>query len=158
MAATTDFTLERDAWGQLVMSCPDGRRIVGVEPIRAFPISGRDSVVSICDAEGHELVCLDSLEQLPPETRKTVEEDLASREFMPVVRKVVRVLAETDPSEWHIVTDRGPLTFLMEDSDDDVRRLGPNSFLLVDMHNIRYLIANVQQLDAASRRILDRYL
>ncbi len=46
----------------------------------------------------------------------------------------------------------------MEDSDNDVRRLGPNRFLLVDAHGIRYLIPNARRLDSGSRRILDRYL
>lgn len=158
MPIPNDFTLERNAWGQLVMSCADGRQFVGVEPIRAFPISGRDSLLSICDAEGHELTCIEEPSQLSPEVRRTLDDELARREFMPVVTRVELVRAETDPSEWHIVTDRGPVTFLMEDSDDDVRRLGPNSFLLVDIHGIRYLISNVQALDVASRRILDRYL
>jgi hypothetical protein len=155
---SNDFTLERDAWGQLVMRCADGRQFVGVEPVRAFPISGRDGFLSICDAEGHELTCVEEPSRLSPDVRRTLEDELAGREFMPVVQRVEQVRAETDPSEWHIVTDRGPVTFLMEDSDDDVRRLGPNSFLLVDAHGIRYLISDVQQLDAASRRILERYL
>ena len=46
----------------------------------------------------------------------------------------------------------------MEDSDNDVRRLGPNRILLVDTHGIRYLIPDTRRLDAVSRRILDRYL
>jgi len=158
MPLPNDFTLERDDWGQLVLCTADGRRIPGVEAVRAFPISGRDGFCCICDAEGHELICVEDLGQLPQDVRRTLEDELAGREFMPQVRRVERVRAETDPSEWHIVTDRGPVTFLMEDSDDDVRRLGPNRFLLVDTHGIRYLISNVQQLDAASRRILDRYL
>ena len=46
----------------------------------------------------------------------------------------------------------------MEDSDNDVRRLGANRILLVDTHGIRYLIPDASRLDAASRRILERYL
>ena len=63
-----------------------------------------------------------------------------------------------DPSQWRVVTDRGPTAFMIEDADNDVRRLGPNRILLVDTHGIRYLIPDVRQLDGASRRILDRYL
>jgi len=86
------------------------------------------------------------------------EDELAQREFMPVVVGIDKVLAETHPSEWHVETDRGRTTFLMEDSDVDVRRLGPNRLLLVDAHGVRYLIPDVRKLDAPSRRILDRYL
>lgn len=153
-----DFALEYDIWGQLVLICADGRRYVGVEPTRAFPISGPEGFVSICDAEGHELICLETLGSLAPETRRLLEEELSRREFVPVVRRIQKVVADHDPSEWTIVTDRGPTTFLMEDSDNDVRRLGEHRIMLVDTHGIRYLISDTRQLDAGSRRILERYL
>ncbi|MEN6450546.1 MAG: DUF1854 domain-containing protein [Thermoguttaceae bacterium] len=158
--ASTDhqFTLEQDALGQLVLTFADGRRIVGVEPARAFPISAPDGMVSICDGEGKELLCIERVGSLPTDVRQVLEDALAQREFVPIVERIERVSAETDPAEWDIVTDRGPTTFLMEDSDNDVRRLGPSSILLVDSHGIRYLIADTRRLDAISRRILDRYL
>ncbi len=157
MSTSLDFTLERDAWGQLVLVQADGRRTVGVEPVRAFPISGPECFLSICDAEGRELTCIEKLDSLTPELRRMIEEELARREFVPVVQRIERVFADTDPSEWHVVTDRGPTSFMMEDSDNDVRRLGPNRILLNDTHGIRYLIPDTRRLDDASRRILDRY-
>jgi hypothetical protein len=153
-----DFTLEYDAWGQLVLTCGDGRRFVGVETARAFPISGPEEFIAICDAEGHELTCIEDPNTLRPAVRRILEDELSRREFVPVVRRIQRVLADHDPSEWRIVTDRGPTTFLMEDSDNDVRRLGVNRILLVDTHGIRYLIPDTRRLDAASRRTLERYL
>jgi hypothetical protein len=155
---TADFTLERDAWGQLVLIEADGTRRAGVEAARAFPISAPGEYVSICDAEGHELKCIEDPGVLRPEVRAMVEEELARREFVPQVVRIEAVVADRSPSQWRLVTDRGPVTFLMEDSDNDVRRLGPNRILLVDTHGIRYLIADTRSLDAASRRILDRYL
>ncbi len=153
-----DFTLERDAWGQLVLIYADGRRVPGVESARAFPISAPEGLLSICDPQGRELLCVEDVTALRPEVRQILEEELAQREFVPVVVRIQRVSAETDPAQWQVVTDRGPTEFLMEDSDNDVRRLGPNRILLVDSHGIRYLIPDTRQLDAASRRILDRYL
>ncbi len=153
-----DFTLERDAWGQLALVLPDGRRQAGVEVARAFPISAPGEYVSICDAEGHEIMCIEDPSALPPRVLAALDEELARREFVPVVVRIEAVFADTDPSQWRIATDRGPTTFLMEDSDNDVRRLGPNRILLVDTHGIRYLIPDARRLDGASRRILDRYL
>jgi hypothetical protein len=158
MSFPLDFTLDHDAWGQLVLTASDGRRWAGVEPVRAFPISGPEGFLSICDAEGHELACIEDPDALKPEIRQMLEDELARREFMPVVGRIVRVFDQVDPSEWHVVTDRGPTTFQMEDSDNDVRRLGPARILLVDAHGIRYLIPDVRRLDADSRRILERYL
>ena len=152
------FHAQRDAWGQLVLVLADGRQLVGVEVARAFPISAPGEYVSICDAEGHEVTCIEDPSTLPPGVLETLDEELARREFVPIVVRIEKVLAEADPSQWWIVTDRGATTFLMEDSDKDVRRLGPNRILLVDTHGIRYLIPDTRRLDGTSRRILDRYL
>ena len=152
------FALDRDAWGQLVLTDADGRRRAGVEIARAFPISAPGEFISVCDAEGREVMCIEDPAKLPAEALKVVNEELARREFVPIVLRIEEVFAETDPSEWRVLTDRGPTTFLMEDSDTDVRHLGPDRILLVDTHGIRYLIPDVPRLDAASRRILDRYL
>jgi hypothetical protein len=156
--AARNFSLDRNVWGQLVLTDAAGGRLEGVEVARAFPISVPGEFISICDAEGHEVLCIDDLGALPAETRAAVDRELARREFVPVVVRIEEVFAQTDPSEWRIVTDRGPTTFLMEDSDMDVRRLGAERFLLVDTHGIRYLIPDVRRLDGHSRRILDRYL
>jgi hypothetical protein len=157
-AAPADFTLQRDAWGRLVLTMADGRRIVGVEVARAFPISAPAQYVSIADPDGHELMCIENPDSLPAPVLQALNEELAQREFVPIVLRIKQVFADSDPSEWQIVTDRGPTDFLMEDSDNDVRRLGPSRILLVDTHGIRYLIPDTRQLDSSSRRILDRYL
>jgi hypothetical protein len=153
-----DFALQRDAWGQLVLFFADGRRLEGVEVARAFPISAPGEYICISDADGHEVMCLDDPSTLPPEVLKTLDVELARREFVPIVVRIEEVSADEDPSHWRVVTDRGPTTFLVEDADNDVRRLGPNGILLVDTHGIRYLIPDARRLDGASRRILDRYL
>jgi hypothetical protein len=152
------FTLERDVWGQLVLTCADGRRVEGVEVARAFPISAPETFISICDAEGHEVMCIEKPDELPAGVREVIDRELARREFVPIVVRIVEVFAQTDPSEWLIVTDRGPTTFLMDDSDVDVRQLGADRVLLVDTHGIHYVIPDVRRLDGVSRRILDRYL
>jgi len=155
---TLDFTLERDKFQQIVFVWNDGRRISGVDPVRAFPISEPAGFVSICGPDGGLLARIDNLDDLPSDVRKILENELALREFVPVVLRIESVSAENDPSQWNVITDRGPTTFLMEESDNDVRRLGPHRVLLVDSHGIRYLIPDTRRLNAAGRRILDRYL
>lgn len=153
-----DFSLERNVWGQLVLSLPDGRRLEGIEVVRAFPISAPGEYLSICNGEGREVMCIEDPSALPPRLLEMLDEEVARREFVPVVVRIEEVLADANPSQWRIVTDCGPTTFLVEDGDHDVRRLGPNRILLVDTHGIRYLIPDTLALDAHSRRILDRYL
>ena len=119
------FHAPRDAWGQLALLLADGRRLAGVEVARAFPISAPGEFVCIYDAEGHEVLCIEDPSTLPPAVLETLEEELARHEFVPVVLRIDEVSADHDPAQWRVVTDRGPTTFLIEDADNDVRRLGP---------------------------------
>ena len=151
------FGLHYDAWGRLVLTDAAGREHVGVEPVRAFPISDPRHGLALCDAEGHELVWVEDLDALPPPLRRFLEDDLARREFVPVVRRIVAVSAPVEPSEWEVETDRGRTRFVLN-SEDDVRRLSDHRALLVDAHGIRYLIPDTRALDATSRRLLERYL
>ncbi|MGD0654527.1 MAG: DUF1854 domain-containing protein [Thermoguttaceae bacterium] len=154
--AARGFQLHRDAFERLVLTDADGRILVGVEPVRAFPISSPQEWLSIVDAEGREVLCIREFGDLQSEVRSILEEELSRREFVPIIQRITGVMDDVDPSEWHVETDRGPTSFLL-DSEDDVRRLGPYKALFIDTHGIRYLIPDTRVLDYASRRILDRY-
>jgi hypothetical protein len=152
----SSFGLSHDPWGRLVLIDSDGLRHVGVEPVRAFPISDPDRWISLCDPQGRELLHIESLADLPPNVRQILVDELSLREFVPVIRRVQRVSSEISPSEWSVETDRGPTKFTLE-SEEDVRRVGADRILITDSQRMRYQIPDVRALDSASRRILDRY-
>ena len=153
---TGPFGLKHDEWGRLLLIDASGRRHSGVEPVRAFPISEPGRWVSLCDAEGRELTCVEDLAELSDATRRVLEADLAAREFVPVILRIVRVSAETTPTEWAVETDRGPTRFTLK-TEEDVRRLGPDRYLIVDAQGLRYLISDANALDLASRRVMEHY-
>jgi hypothetical protein len=155
--AGPSFTLQRDPWGRLVLIDADGRRHVGVDPVRAFPISDPEHYISICDADGREIAFIEVLAEVAPDVRQILQDELAQREFVPVIDRIVRVSSDISPADWQVETDRGPTQFTLN-SDDDVRRLGPHRALMIDTRGIRYLIPDTRALDAGSRHILDRYL
>jgi hypothetical protein len=150
------FGLHHDAWGRLVLEL-GGEEHVGVEVSRAFPITGPRHMVSVCSAEGRELLWIADLEALPAGVRGVLEEELGRRDFVPVLRRILRVSAVVEPSEWEVETDRGVTTFLLN-SDEDVYPLRRGRALVTDSHGIRYLIDDLAALDANSRRLLERYL
>src|SRR5262249_36358919 len=119
------FDLRHDAWGRLVLTDAAGREHVGVHPVRAFPISAPTQGLSLCDAVGRELAWVEQLEALPEPVRRVLEDDLARREFLPVIRRVLHVSAPIEPSEWEVETDRGPTTFVLP-GEDSVYRLDDN--------------------------------
>ena len=109
------------------------------------------------DAQGREVAWVEDLAALAPEVRRVLEDELARREFVPVLRRVLGVSAAVEPSRWEVETDRGAASFVLN-NEDDVRRLGDHRALIIDAHGIRYLIPDVRLLDPLSRRLLERYL
>lgn len=158
-ADRVEFTLTRDDWGRLVMTFrenPD-RRYIGVEPVRAFPIHDPMHWLIFLDSEGREIVCLESFDKLSEANRAMVDEELALREFMPAIERIVAIRGETTPSEWEVITDRGLTRFTL-DNDDDVRQINPSRVIITDIRKLRYQVRDVARLDLFSRRALERYL
>jgi hypothetical protein len=125
--------------------------------VRAFPISAADDGVSLMSTDGHELAWLPRLDALPAQTRALIEAELASREFMPEIRKIVGVSTYATPSTWTVQTDRGETDLVLR-GEEDIRRLTGNTLLISDSHGIHYLIRDQFALDKPSRKILDRFL
>jgi hypothetical protein len=149
------LTFDKDQWGRLTLKLDSGRVYAGVEPVRCFPLTDPKRVIALLDAEGHEILTLPDLNSLNPEARQFLEAELASRDFVPVIQRVISTSNPHPPCRWTVVTDRGQTGFQLE-SEDDIRRLGPDRILIADSNGIRYLIADLQQLDAASKRIVQR--
>jgi hypothetical protein len=152
-----DIQLHRNAFGRLIFTAADGQIHEGVVPVHAFPISAPAEGVALVNAEGHELAWIDRLSDLSGNTRSLVEEELASREFIPEIKKLIQVSTFATPSIWEVETDRGHTRFTLK-GEDDIRRLNHSSMLIADSNGIHFLIRDIQQLDKHSRKLLDRFL
>ena len=151
------LSLFRDSLGRLVLCDGEGREHSDVKPIRIFPISDPEHWVSICDAEGNEVICIEDLNQLPDQVRHILLEELGVREFLPIIRRIMWISSRFEPSEWQVETDRGETCFILND-EDDIHRLSFYRILIIDAHRIRYLIPDMRRLDSASRRVLSHYI
>jgi hypothetical protein len=156
-AVAHGFGLSHDPWGRVVLIDSDGQRFVGVEPVRAFPITHPRGWVAICDAEGREILMIESLDALAPGLRQTLEAELALREFIPVIEQIERQSDDAFPCDWDVITDRGPTRFTV-DNEEDIRLLGGGRVIITDARRLRYQIKDVATLDRASRRLLERFL
>ena len=152
-----DFVLTRNAFGRLVFTAADGDVHEGVVPVRAFPISAADEGVSLVSAEGKEVAWFDRVTDIPEAIRPLVEAELASREFMPEIKRIVSVSSYATPSTWDVVTDRGATALVLK-GEEDIRRLNRTALLIADANGIQYLVRDTQALDRASRKMLDRFL
>lgn len=154
---SSNFELTRNAFGRLVLRDADGVDHEGVVPVRAFPIAAPDEGVALVSNDGRELVWLDGLGGLPEATRALIEEELASREFMPEILRIRRVSGFATPCTWEVETNRGATSFILK-GEEDIRRVVTPTLLIADSHGILFLIRDAQKLDRTSRKILDRFL
>lgn len=152
-----DFRLTRNPLGRLVFTGTDGEVHEGVVPVRAFPIAAPAEGIALVSADGHELAWIDCLTDLPDDMRALLEEELASREFMPEIRRIRHISSFATPSTWQVETDRGDTAFVLK-GEEDIRRLAPPALLIADSQGIHYLIRDIHALDKASRKLLDRFL
>jgi hypothetical protein len=153
----SNFQLQRNSFGQLILIAANGNSYVDVEPARAFPINTPRENISIISSDGHELAWIEKLDELPSETRQLLEEALKTREFMPEIQRLTGVSGYATPCTWQVETDRGS-TSLILNSEEDIRRLTSSALLIVDSRGIQFLIRDRGSLDKISRKILDRFL
>ena len=148
--------LYTDASGRLVLVDHNGTTHENVRPLRMFPLTEPNQWIALQNATGREVGCIEDPNTLTEAQLTALRMALAKRDFVPVIRTIHRVARAADGHEWHVTTDRGPTKFRTE-NDEAIQSLGGPRLVIIDDHNTRYLIPNVQELDRDSRRKLERY-
>jgi hypothetical protein len=133
-----------------------GTRHIGGHPVRAFPITAPGVGIGIMDQSGKELFWYPDVALIPEIELGLIEEELAAREFMPVIEKITRVSTFATPSIWDIETDRGPTRIRLK-GEEDIRRIAGNTLLIADSNGMQFLIKDATQLDKVSKKLLDRF-
>lgn len=155
--SNVNFQLHSDSYGRLVLTSENGERHEGVTPVRAFPIAAPDEGLSLVNYEGHEVGWVDHIADLPPAIGRLIEEELASREFVPEIERITEVSSFACPSTWQLLTNRGKTELVLK-GEEDIRRLSQTRLLIADSHGIQFLVRDLTQLDRQSRKLLDRFL
>jgi len=155
--ALHNFRLRHNALGRLVFINADGVEHEGAIPVRAFPIGAPDEGIALVSADGHELAWIEQWSDLTPELRAMIEAELATREFMPQISRIVGVSSFATPTVWEVETNRGNTSFTLK-AEEDIRRLPQSALLISDSHGIQFLVRDTKALDKHSRKILDRFL
>ncbi len=154
---TTPFQLEHNTHGRLVFINREGERFDNCVPVRAFPLGAPDESISIVSAAGHEVQWIDQLSALPEPLRELLQTALKEREFTPEIHRIVSVSTFSTPSVWTLETDRGT-TQLQLAGEEDIRRLAGGALLIADTQGVHFKVKDVQALDRASRKLLERFL
>jgi hypothetical protein len=152
-----DFKLERDAFGRLVFTGRDGVAHVGVQPVRAFPLTAPEHGLSLVGGDGRELAWIERVDRLPETTRALLAPELEARDFAPVLLQLHKVSSFGVPSTWSVSTDRGPTRFVLK-AEEDIRRLEGGALLIASAEGLQFRIPDPKALDRGSRKLLERFL
>ena len=148
--------LKRDSLGRMIFVDAKGNTHIGVHPVRAFPITAPGAGVGIMDQSGKEVFWYPDVAAIPRDELAVIEEELAEREFMPVIERITKVSTFATPSIWDIDTDRGPTRIRLK-GEEDIRRIAGNTLLIADSNGLQFLIKDSTQLDKLSKKLLDRF-
>jgi len=148
--------LERDALGNLIFIDAKCERHVDVYPVRAFPITAPSAGIGIMNQSGKEVCWFPDVALIPEVELALIEEELAAREFMPVIERITQVSTFATPSIWDIETDRGPTRIRLK-GEEDIRRIAGNTLLIADSNGLQFIIKDSTQLDKVSKKLLDRF-
>ena len=146
--------LERQPHDRLDFIDAEGRRHPDVDVLRAFPVSAPAGPVAVVGDNDTELAWIESLAGVDPALRRLLEDELAKREFLPTIERIVAV-SDGEPAEWSVVTDRGPHRFTVGHADD-ILRLPDGGAMITDTVGLRYTIPSIAGLDSRSRRFFER--
>lgn len=136
--------------GRLVLERPSGGPIdVTVRYLR--PLTARTEIV-LLDAKGHEVGTVSGVDAFSPEERALVEDALAARYCLPVIRRIDRIDVRFGIRYWWVETDRGPRWFALREPGKNVTWIGESHVVLRDTAGNRFEIPDVAALDPGSRR------
>ncbi len=139
--------------------CAAGGGPVAVRPVWALPLSGRGGPVSILQAgKKREIAYIETLDELPPDSRRVAEEELERGVIMPVITAIRSVRQRFGNYYWDVETTFGPKRFLLASPETNSLRPRPDAIVLRDVSGNCYEIASVDMLDRNSRAEMERVL
>lgn len=164
IAATTAqkhrWQLSRNAEGRLLLQNQNGGAEKEATPVQAvccFPWSRPREYVSLRDDKGHELVLIETLDDLSAEQRRLIEEELALRNFLPRVTEIFSITDQMEFFHWEVMTTAGPRSFLTR-RHERPRQLHNGQMIIRDICNDIYLVSHAENMDPKSLKLLWVYL
>jgi len=154
-----DFQLLRDAdqvFLRFTGQESDARMPVKLAWVR--PLSARGGEVSIIDSDKKEVLLLDSLADLDPDSRAVAEDELAKRYVIPRITRVTRTSAEFGMRYLYVETDLGLRNFALKHASKNAVWITDDHLMLRDTLGCRYEINPFSALDDRSRAEIDKVI
>ena len=146
--------IRTDPFGRLNLEVGIEERYGPVKAVRSLPLTRPGQFVSLQDDEGNEIGILADLAHLDKESRQAVERDLDLYYLKARVTGITRVENRNGILAWDLETNLGPKTVYVRDRQH-IRPLPGGRTILTDIHEAKYEIPPVDELDEKSRHWLE---
>jgi len=122
---------------------------------RLFPLSDPEAWLSVVAKDNKEIGIIRELHGWPYEPLALIREELNRRYLVPQILRIISCRDLFDFSIWEAETDRGPIKFNVRRQQENIQRPLPHRVTLIDTEGNRYDIADINDLDDESRRMLE---
>ena len=131
-----------------------------VHVVRMFPFTDPEHYISIRtpDENSKEIGIIRDMNDVKPEVRKMLEEQMNLRYFTPIITKIINIKDEYGYAYFDVVTDRGACRFTINIGGSSVVHLSDTRVLISDIDENRFEIPDIMKLTIGERKKLDLFL
>lgn len=144
----------KSKYGRLQLQVGIEERYDPVRAVRALPMTQPDKFISFQDDDNEEIGIIPSLGDLDAASRQAVEEDLELYYLKARVTAIKGVENRNGILTWEVETDLGRKTVHVRDRQH-IRMLPGGATMLTDIHEAKFQIPPMDQLDEESRKWLE---
>lgn len=120
----------------------------------AFPFTDRRHFIGFRDPEDNAIGMIRDSHEVDRDSRGVLFASLERRYFLPRILRVVQAREEFGLLTMNVETDRGPITFTVNNPRENIHWIGAHRILFVDAEENRYEITNHDALDPRSQAML----
>lgn len=146
--------LFRDSHGRLHMENGIGERFGPLQVVRTLPLTRPSEWIVLREEDDREIGVLQSMDELEPGDRALLQEELQRLYLRARVTAIHRAEARFGIITWDLETEFGRKMVYVRDRQN-IRPLADGRVILIDIHDGRYEIPPLDELDEASRHWLE---
>ena len=143
----------RSPRNQLIITL-NGTEYTDLNVRRAFPLEDAQRYIGFFLADGTELGLLKNLDDLDPDSRQYLMEELEKDYFRPVILEIPKIEEDFGVVHIDIVTSNGPRHIQIRGIRSNIRMLARNRALIEDVDGNRYELRDWNLLPKLTREIL----
>lgn len=147
------FRHRPDGW----LAAEWGTRRGPVTARRLFPVSEPDGMILIRDLEGEAWGLIRRADELDPQSRQALRQELRIHPFLPRIRSVSALQRKNRHFEWTVLTDFGPMRFATDPLNEAVHERPDGYRVITDQAGQCYVLPADRDLDRRSVKKLRRW-